>query len=48
MCTMSVPGACRGQKRAQEALKMELGMAVNYHADARNKTWVLSKSNKYP
>lgn len=48
MCTTYVSGVCGGQKRAQDALKMELWMAVNYYVDARNKTWVLSKSNKYP
>ena len=35
MCTMWVPGAHRGQKRALDHLELELQMAVSHHVGAR-------------
>ena len=46
MCiTMCVPGACWGQKKAQNPLKLELKIVVSSHVGAETWTWVLRKSS---
>lgn len=37
LCTMSVPGAIRGQSRVLNVLKLELPTAVSYHVVAEIK-----------
>ena len=34
LCTMCMPGACRGQKRALDSLELELQRTVHYHLGA--------------
>ena len=46
LCTMCMPGACRGQKRVLDHLELELQRVVNHHVDAGNQTQFLCKSNK--
>lgn len=46
MCTMFVPGACGGLKRASDPVELGLLMVVSHHVRAGNKTQVLYKSNK--
>lgn len=41
-----MPGARRGQKREQDALKLEIKMVVTYHVASGNETQVLYK-NKF-
>lgn len=41
-----MPGAYRGQKRGQDALKLEIKMVVTYHMGSENETQVLYK-NKF-
>ena len=36
MCTMCMPGAFGGQKRALDPLELELQMAVSHHPGVRN------------
>lgn len=55
MCTgvlgricVSAPCVCsthRSQKKALDALELELQKAVSFHIGAGNRTWVLHKSN---
>ena len=47
ICTVYMPGAGRGQKRALDLLELELQMVVNCYVDAGNGTWVICKSSKY-
>jgi hypothetical protein len=42
-----MPGACRGQKRAQESLKLELQMAVRVMWVLGIEPWVLWKSSPF-
>lgn len=41
---MCMPGACKGQKRELDPLKLALRMTVSYHVKAGNCTWVLCKN----
>ena len=41
LCTSCVFGACGGQKRALDALELELQMVVSHHMGAGNQTQVL-------
>lgn len=45
MC-ISVPGACRGQKRALDPLDLEFWMAVNNHVDVGTQARALTKNSK--
>lgn len=44
LCTICMSGACEGQKRALDILKLELQMFVNHYVYAGNETQVLGKS----
>ena len=46
LCTVYMPGACRGQKRASDPLELELQIVVSSQGEAGNWPWVLCKSNK--
>lgn len=36
MCTMYIPGACRGQKKVPDSLELELQTVVRYRVGSRN------------
>lgn len=44
MCMVCVPGAHRSQKKASDALELELRMVVRHNRDARSQTRVLWKN----
>jgi hypothetical protein len=46
MCTISVPGAQRGQKKVSDALELELQVVVSYYVDSGNQTWVFCKDKR--
>lgn len=39
LCTMCVPGTCRGQRKMLGTLGLELQIVVNYHVCAQNQSW---------
>ena len=39
LCITCKPGTCGGQKRASDALELELRIVVKYHVGAGNWTW---------
>lgn len=39
LCTMFMPGACRGQETVHDALKLELKMVVTHLVGTGNETW---------
>lgn len=45
MCSMCMPGACIGQKRAFHPLELELQIIVHHHEGAGKQIQVLCKSN---
>lgn len=45
LCTMCILGACRGQKRAFDPLRLELGMVMSNHVGARSQSQFLCKSD---
>lgn len=46
VCTMCMPGAHMGQKRASDSLALELTYVVNIYAGAGNGIWAFSKSSQ--
>lgn len=44
MCPKCTPDVCKNQKKAVDALELELGMAVSHHECTGNQTQVLPKS----
>ena len=45
MCAMCMPDAHRDQKRASDALKLELGVVVCHYVGRKIQTWVLYQNN---
>lgn len=48
MCVMCVHGGCRGQQKALDLLKLELGVVVNHQLSTTNQTQVLCKNGQRP
>jgi hypothetical protein len=40
LCTMCMPSASEGQKRALDPLELELWIFVSHHVDSGKQTWV--------